>query len=100
MYRILGLDDDCHSPCFMSETGVGFHNVRERVEYLCEPHIEPVKVKMFAIVDEMSSELEAFGEEKIDMMFDALSGGFNIPDFISFEDCFEIFWDSANRWWW
>lgn len=99
-YRILGLDDDNHAPCFVSETGVGFHNPRHLIEYLAEPHIEKVEVRMFAIVDEWSAQMEAFSEDQVNEMFDALSGASIRPKYITFENCFDMFWDAANRKWW
>lgn len=99
-YRILGLDDDNHAPCFVTETGNKYNNPRELIKYLAEPHLEPVEVRMFAIVGEWSAEMETFTEDQVNEMFDALTGSFIRPNYITFENCFDMFWDVANKDWW
>lgn len=101
-YRILGLDDDNHQPVFVAETGNRYHGYRDIINYLAEPHLEPVEVKMFAIVDgwEEYEPLGLFDEETVDMMFDMLGGLIDFPEGLSFDECFELFWNSANRKWW
>lgn len=98
--RILGLDDDNHSPCFVGEDGTQFSGVQELVGMLATPHQNTYEVKMFAIVDEWSDELSEFEEEKVDHMFDFLEGISTQPEGMSFDQIFNIFWNSANRNWW
>ena len=100
-YRILGLDDDNHSPMFVCEGGHGHYNTfKELVEFLSRPHQFEVEVKMFAIVDEWSAELEKYEEEEINAMFDALTGTCRYSEDMVPEDIFNLFWESANRNWW
>jgi hypothetical protein len=97
--RILGLDDDNHSPMFRCEDGTMFNTYKELVEFLAKPHDCQAEVKMFAIVDEWTGRLEEFEEHEVDQMFCFLEGlgGANEkePDFI-----FNLFWESANRYCW
>ena len=98
--RILGLDDDNHSACFVGEDGTHYDSAKELIEMLAAPHQNTYVVKMFAIVDEWSDELAAFEEEFIDHMFDYLEGIAIAPEGKSFDEIFNLFWDSANRNWW
>ena len=98
--RILGFDDDNHSPCFRCEDGTTFCNCQELVAFLSKPHDCEVEVKMFAIVDEWSAELEKYEEEEINAMFDALAGTCRYSEDMVPEDVFNLFWESANRNWW
>ena len=100
-YRILGLDDDNHSPVFVSEGGYGHYNsYKELIEFLSRPHQYEVEVKMFAIVDGWSTELLKYEEGQVECMFDALAGVGSYPDYISPNDCFNLFWESTNRNFW
>ena len=98
--KILGLDDDNHSPMFRTEDHVIFNNYKELVEFLSKPHTFQVEVKMFAIVDEWSDELSEFEEEQVNHMFDFLEGISTQPEGMNFDQIFNIFWNSANRNWW
>ena len=100
MYRILGLDDDNHSPIFVCEDGHHYRTFKELVEFLCCPHQFEVEVKMFAIVDEWSEELQKYGEEQVDDMFDALEGIMKYPEDMNSAEVFDLFWNSANRNFW
>ena len=100
-YRILGLDDDNHSPMFVCEGGYGhYRTFKELVEFLSRPHQFEVEVKMFAIVDEWSEDLEKYDEEQVNSMFDALEGIAHYPEGMDAAEVFELFWNSANRNWW
>jgi hypothetical protein len=98
--RILGLDDDNHSPMFVGEDGCYYDDAKELIEMLAAPHQNTYEVKMFAIVDEWSDELSAYGEGMVVHMFDALEDIANKPEGMTFEQIFDLFWDSANRNWW
>ena len=100
--RILGLDDDNHSPCFRCEDGTFFYNFQELVTFLSKPHTYEVETRMFAIVDPspLTCGLSDYSLSEIDDMFyyleDAASCPENmIPDFV-----FELFWNAANRKYW
>ena len=99
-HRILGLDDDNHFPSFVDENGTIFDNCKELVNFLSQPHIDEVEVKMFAIIDEWSDELEKYDEEEVNSMFYALIGIMNCPENMSIQNLFDLFWESANREWW
>ena len=98
--RILGLDDDNHSPMFVGEDGTYFSGVKELVEMLAQRHENTYEVKMFAIVDEWSDELCAHDECEVDHMFDFLEDIARAPEGMTFEQVFNLFWNSANREWW
>jgi hypothetical protein len=98
--RILGLDDDNHSPCFVGEDGTHFSGVKELVEMLAQRHENTYEVKMFAIVDEWSDELSAHDECEVDHMFDFLEDIASAPEGMTFDELFNLFWNSANRIWW
>ena len=100
-YRILGLDDDNHSPMFVCEDGqTHYRSFKELIEAMSGPHQFEYEVKMFAIVDEWSEELNKYTEEQVDDMFDALSGHYTFPEDKTPEEIFNLFWESANRNWW
>lgn len=98
--RILGLDDDNHTPMFVGEDGTSYTTAKELIEMLAQPHQNTYEVKMFAIVDDLSGELTAFEDVVVDHMFDALEGIATIPDGMKIEQIFDLFWNSANREWW
>lgn len=98
--RILGLDDDNHSPCFVGEDGTHFSGVKELIEMLAQRHENTYEVKMFAIVDDWSYQLQAYDECEVDHMFDFLEGISTIPTGMIFKEIFNLFWESANRNWW
>ena len=102
-YRILGLDDDNHQPTFVTEVGIHYHGYRDIINYLAEHHLEPAEVKMFAIVDLTDDDLTLgqIGDGTVDMMFDALATDANFPECFSFDDCFDLFWnsDAIRKWW-
>ena len=98
--RILGLDDDNHSPMFVGEDGAVYHGAQDLIGMLAKPHANTYEVKMFAIVDEWSDDLSAFEEETVDHMFDFLEGISTKPEGMEFEQVFNLFWESANRNWW
>lgn len=98
--RILGLDDDNHSPMWVCEDGTVFSTAKEFMEFLAKPHDVQCEIKMFAIVDEWSEELAAYEEEFIDHMFGYLEGVCRQPEGKEFDEVFNLFWESANRLWW
>ena len=98
--RILGLDDDNHSPMFVGEDGTVYHGAQDLIGMLAKPHANTYEVKMFAIVDEWSDDLSAFEEEVVDHMFDFLEGISTKPEGMEFDQIFNLFWESANRNWW
>lgn len=95
--RILGLNDDNHSPCFRCEDGTTFSNCQQLVEFLSKPHDVQVEVKMFAIVDEWTSALEELGEDMVDMLFYFVEGYGCQPEGYTLETAFNLFWDAADR---
>ena len=98
--RILGLNDDNHSPCFRCEDGTTFSNCQQLVEFLSKPHDVQVEVKMFAIVDEWTAEMEEPGEEKIDELFYFVEGYGRQPEGYTLEQAFNLFWNAADRLCW
>lgn len=98
--RILGLNDDNHSPCFRCEDGTTFENCQQLVEFLSKPHDVQVEVKMFAIVDEWTAEMEELGEEKIDELFYFVEGYGRQPEDYTLEQAFNLFWNAADRLCW
>ena len=97
--RIIGLDDDNHSPCFLCEEGTRFETYKELVDFLCKPHDCEIEVRMFAIIEEipLGYGLSDYSNEEIDDMFYYLEGVCGShppvvhPDFI-----FELFWHAAQ----
>lgn len=98
--RILGLDDDNHAPCFVGEDGTHFSGVKELIEMLAQRHKNTYEVKMFAIVDDWSYQLKAYEEWEVDHMFDFLENIATAPEGMTFDEIFNMFWESANRQWW
>ena len=98
--RILGLNDDNHSPCFRCKDGTTFSNCQQLVEFLSKPHDVQVEVKMFAIVDEWTAEMEELGEEKIDELFYFVEGYGRQPEGYTLEQAFNLFWNAADRLHW
>lgn len=98
--KILGLDDDNHSPIFRTEDHVIFNNYKELVEFLSKPHTFQVEVKMFAIVDEREGGLADFEDEEVDAMFDFLTGVGRKPEGMIDDIIFALFWNSADRNYW
>ena len=98
--RILGLDDDNHSPCFRCEDGTFFDNYQQLVEFLSKPHDYQVEVRMFAIVDNWTSEMEELGEAKVDEWFYFLECCNCTPDEADLSTTFDMFWRAANRLHW
>ena len=99
-HRILGLDDDNHSPMFVDENGTKFHTFKNLVDFLSQPHQDEVEVKMFAIVDEWSDKLEKYDEKEVNCMFDILAGIMKCPENMNIQNLFNLFWESTNREWW
>ena len=97
--RILGLDDDNHSPMFRMETGEIFNTPRELIEFLSHSHDVEYQVKMFAIVDDWTGELANYEPEEVDAMFSFLEGLEPWKE-AEFDLTFNLFWESANRSWW
>ena len=100
--RILGLDDDIHSPMFRMETGEIFNNLSKLVEFLSHSHDVEYQVKMFAFAWEWSTCLEEkFSYEEVDTMFCYLEGlTSSLPDDMTPDVTFDLFWESANKEWW
>ena len=99
-HRILGLDDDNHSPSFVDENGTVFNTFKELVDFLSQPHRYEIEVKMFALVDEWSDELKKYNNEEVNSMFDVLIGIMKCPENMNIQNLFDLFWESANREWW
>ena len=97
--RILGLDDDNHAPMFRMETGEIFSTPRELIEFLSHSHDVEYQIKIFAIIDELSTRMEEkFSWDEIDMMFYHLEGlTSSLPDGMTSDAVFDLFWESANR---
>ena len=98
--RILGFDDDNHSPSFRCENGTVFSTYKELVEFLCKPHDRQFEIKMFAIVDNWEGGLADFEEEEVNSMFDYMVGYGRLSENMTDDLIFELFWNSANRLWW
>ena len=98
--RILGFDDDNHSPSFRCENGTVFSTYKELVEFLCKPHDRQFEVKMFAIVDNWEGGLADFEEEEVNSMFDYMVSYGRLSENTTDDLIFELFWNSANRLWW
>ena len=98
--RILGLDDDNHSYCWVCEDGTRCETTKEMMELLAKPHESRVELKLFAIVEEWSEELQAYDDYLVDDMFAFLEGVAIQPEGMSFEEIFNLFWESANRMHW
>jgi hypothetical protein len=96
--RILGLDDDNHSPMFRFEDGSLFETPRELIEFLALHHDVDYEIRMFHIIEEPTGELEKIDTFSTDFMFEALEG---LHDFgkNTFEDVFELFWSSSSDNW-
>lgn len=97
--RILGLDDDNHSPMFVCEEETDFSSYKELIDFLSKPHDCEIEVKMFAIVDQPSKELAKYDMEDIDNMFYFLGGVGSVKCY-DFKEVFDLFWESANRQYW
>lgn len=98
--RILGLDDDNHSPMFRCEDGTIFSNPRELIEFLAKPHDCVCEVRMFAIVDGIPQGfgLADYDKNQVDWMFYFLEGlTSSLPVDIHPDMVFELFWAAANR---
>ncbi len=100
--RILGLDDDNHAPCFRCEDGTTFDRPQELIEFLAKPHDCQVEVRMFAIIDDLSEDLAKYDMDKVDDMFYYLEGHAIMPEGMTHEQIFNLFWESHNRmhWYW
>lgn len=95
--RILGLDDDNHEVCFCTETGEHFHNSMELIKFLGQPHNFAISLRTFAIVEDWFGELNSFPEDQVDRMFYFLEGYSHIPENMSLERVFELFWEAAGE---
>lgn len=98
--RILGLDDDNHGYCWVCEDGTHFETTKEIMEFLAKPHDCQVELKLFAIVEDWSEELQAHDDYLVDDMFAFLEGVAIQPEGMSFKEVFNLFWESANRMHW
>lgn len=99
-FRILGLDDDNHTPSFRCEDGTVFNTYKELVDFLSAPHTYQAEIRMFAIVDEWEGGLADYEEEEVNSMFDYMIGYGRLPENMIGDLIFELFWNSANRQWW
>jgi hypothetical protein len=99
--RILGLDDDNHSPTFRCEDGTIFNTYKELIDFLSKPHECQVEVKMFAIIDDIPEGfgLADYSNDEIDDMFYALEGIAAFPEGMIEDLVFELFWAATNRYW-
>lgn len=97
--RILGLDDDNHAMHFRAETGEIYRTPFELIRWLSHAHDVEYDVRAFALTGDRTGRLAEFEESEIDEMFCYLEGFGNVketePGFI-----FDLFWESANKWWW
>lgn len=98
--RVLGLDDDNHSPMFIEENGSIYGDAQDLIKMLSQPHDNQYEVKMFALVDEWSDELSQYDECEVDNMFDFLCGRSKLAKGTKFIEIFDMFWESANRRYW
>lgn len=98
--KILGLDDDNHGYCWVCKDGTHFETIKEIMEFLAKPHDCQVELKLFAIVEDWSEELQAYDDYLVDDMFAFLEGVAIQPEGMSFEVVFNLFWESANRMHW
>ena len=94
--RILGLDDDNHVLMYRCEDGTMFNTVKELLEFLGQPHDCQVEVRAFSCVEEAKGDLASYSYEEIDDMFYALEGIAPIPEGMTFEKMFDLFWNSEN----
>lgn len=98
--RILGLDDDNHSPMWVCENGTVFGTAKEIMSFLAKPHDVQYEIKMFALTDNWSEELLQYEEDQVNDMFDILEGIARCPKDIDANEIFNMFWESANRNYW
>ena len=96
-WRILGLDDDNHGVAFRCEDGTFFSNYRDLSDFLCEPHDTKYEIKVFGIIGDLSSDLQEMGDEKVEGIFDHLSGIYGEPEDLDFDKCFNLLWNSADN---
>jgi hypothetical protein len=97
-FRILGLDDDNHSYCWVCEDGTRCETTKEIMEFLAQPHESQVEIKMFAIIDDTEGPLSNYDVDEVDDMFYMLEGVSAETD--NFAEVFDLFWKSANRMHW
>ena len=98
--RILGLDDDNHSPMFICENGDKYDDAQKLIEMLSKPHSNCYEIKMFSIAFEPMNELSNESSETICELFDILYLDLDNSTNMSFEQIFNMFWNSANRHFW
>ena len=95
--RILGFDDDNHSPIYVQEDGMVIGTIQDLIEKLAASHTDTYEVRMFALVDDWSEELSILNEEIVYEMFDFLCGHGRRPDNgLTVKQTFDMFWDSAS----
>ena len=108
MLRVLALDDDNHSCMYVTETGVTYENACEFIKYLAQPHIEPVEVRGFAIIDPVSEvmgnfkkidNLKDLEDDVIDDLFYFVEGVGSMQEDIPFSAAFDMLWSSSKEWW-
>ena len=97
--RVLVMDDDNHAPMYVREDGISYYNEKDfMVKCVAKPHSIQFKLAHFSIVGELSEELANYDEDKLCGMFDTLCGYRWAKSSDSFEDLFNMFWNSADEW--
>ena len=99
MLRVLALDDDNHSCMYVTEAGVTYENACEFIKYLAQPHIEPVEVRGFAIIDPVGAPLKDLEDDVIDDLFYFVEGVGSMKEDIPFSAAFDMLWSSSKEWW-
>lgn len=100
MLRVLALDDDNHSCMYVTEMGATYENACEFIKFLAQPHIEPIEVRGFAIIDP-GKPLMDLEDDVIDDLFYYVEGVgcsesvANIP----YSKAFDMLWNSSKEWW-
>lgn len=98
MIRVLALNDDNHDTCFAMENGKTFGQGRDLIELLAQPHSETYEIKGFNLVDYEGPAAE-LDECLVDQMFCFVEGFAIPPEGYTFEQCFDVLWASAGKWW-
>ena len=89
--RVIGLDDDIHSPLFVTEEGVVMGDTNDLIRTLAAPHANNYEIRMFSVADDILECFECYDIEEFYELFDDLIAG-NPKDF-------EVFWKSSRKDW-
>lgn len=97
--RVLVMDDDNHSPVYVREDGIVYYSEKDfMVKCLIKPHNIQFRLAFFSIIDEFDGEIVNYSEDEVYGMFNALCGYRLTKPSESFEDLFNMFWNSADEW--